>query len=65
MGRDGNALGVVLYGEPYAHYTLQYRDDLNVPGWTTTTITNLHNEEMITLPMSAPQRFYRALLPVP
>lgn len=62
-GREGDGLRVGLYGEPFVRYTLQYRDNLSVPGWITTTITNLHNEEFITLPMPAPQRYYRALLP--
>ena len=66
IGRQTNALQLVLYGEPYAHYTLQYRDSLNLPGWTTTTVTNLHNEQIVTPPVSGgSQRFYRGLLPVP
>jgi hypothetical protein len=59
----GNALGLILYGEPYARYTLQSRDSLSVPGWNTTGITNLHNEQITTLPASGPQGFYRAMLP--
>jgi alpha-tubulin suppressor-like RCC1 family protein len=59
-----NALRLVLYGEPFAHYTLQYRDDLTVPGWTPTGYTGLHNEESIPAPVSTgPRGFYRALLP--
>ncbi len=47
-------------------YTLQYRDTLSVPGWTTTTLTNLQDEQTITPPFSSsPQRFYRAMLPMP
>ncbi len=65
IGRQTNASELVLYGEPYAHYTLQYRDDLTVPGWTTTSITNMDNESTITLPTSAPRRFYRSMLQVP
>ena len=42
----------LLYGEPYAHYTLQYSDDLGLPGWTTTTITNLHNEQLVAPPIA-------------
>ena len=56
---------VLLYGEPYAHYSLQYRDSLSVPGWYATGITNLHNEQIVLTPVSAPSCFFRALLPVP
>jgi hypothetical protein len=66
LGRETNTLRVLLYGEPYMRYTLQYRDSLSVPGWTTTTTTNWHNEDMIIPPVSgSPQRFYRAMLPTP
>ena len=65
IGRVTNTLGVVLFGEPYVHYTLQYRESLSVPGWSNTGITNMHNEEIVTSPTSAPRRFYRALLPAP
>jgi hypothetical protein len=67
IGREtNNTLGLVLYGEPYAHYTLQYRDNLNVPGWTAATVTNLHSEQLVTSnSVSGPSRFYRAILPVP
>jgi hypothetical protein len=48
------------------YYTLQYSDTLNAPGWTTTTITNLQDEQTITPPLSgSPHRFYRVALPVP
>lgn len=62
IGRQGNAIGLFLYGEPYARYTLLCRENLNVTGWTTTTITNLHSEVFTTPPMSGPQRFYRGRL---
>jgi hypothetical protein len=62
----GNAPSLLLYGEPYMDYTLQYRDSLNGPGWTTTTVTNLLDEQAISPPWAGgQQRFYRALLPVP
>ena len=56
---------LLLYGEPYAHYTLQYRGSLSVPGWSATGITNPHNEQIVITPVSSPSRFFRALLPVP
>jgi hypothetical protein len=66
IGRETNALRLVLYGEPYTRYTLQYRDSLSLPGWITTTSTNWRNEQIITPPVSGgPQRFYRGLLPAP
>jgi hypothetical protein len=65
IGRPTDTAELVLHGEPYARYTLQYRDNLGLPGWTTTTLTNLHDTEQLPLPVSAPQRFYRALLPAP
>ena len=64
IGRQTNTCGVVVYGEPYAHYALQDCNDLNAPGWTYCTATNVHNEERVTLPIPGnPQRFYRAILP--
>ncbi len=65
MWREGGTPRLVLYGEPYVRYTLQYRDSLSVPGWYSAGITNLQNEQVITPPVSGPSRFYRALLPVP
>jgi len=65
MWREGDTPRLVLYGEPYVRYTLQYRDSLSVPGWYAAGITNLHNEQVITPPVSGSDRFYRALLPVP
>jgi len=57
---------LLLYGEPYVRYSLEYRDSLSVPGWNATTITNLRNEQIIAPPVSgSPQRFYRTVLPVP
>ncbi|SPE56912.1 exported hypothetical protein [Verrucomicrobia bacterium] len=53
---------LLLYGEPYMLYTLQYRDNLGVPGWTTTAITNLHEEQIIAPPLfSGPKSFYRTV----
>jgi hypothetical protein len=66
FGRESGALRLVLYGEPYIHYTLQYRDNLTAPGWNNTPVTDWHNEESFAPPVSGgPQRFYRALLPPP
>ncbi len=66
IGRTTNSLWLVLYAEPYAHYTLQYSDNLRVPGWLSTTITNLHNEQSIAPPVSGgSQRFYRTARPAP
>ncbi len=64
--REGNAPRIVIYGEPYARYTLQHSDNLSVPGWITTTVTNLHSASPFTPPVPASlQRFYRTMLPVP
>jgi hypothetical protein len=39
---------------------------MSVPGWTTVTLTNLHDEQTTTPPFSgSPHRFYRTVLPVP
>jgi hypothetical protein len=66
MSSQSNGPSLLLYGEPYMYYTLQYCDSLNASGWTTTTITNVQDEQSITPPFSgSPQRFYRAALPVP
>jgi hypothetical protein len=66
LGRESSGLSLVLYGDPYAHYSLEYRDNLSVPGWASTLITNLHNEQVIAPPVSSgPQRFYRGVLPAP
>jgi hypothetical protein len=66
ISRQSNAPSLLLYGEPYMNYTLQYRDSLGAPGWTTTTLTNLQDSETITPPFSgSPQRFYRLMLPTP
>jgi hypothetical protein len=63
---ENNALNLILYGEPYSRYALQYSDDLTAPGWTGTTNTNLRNEESTSLPLSgSAQRFYQAVLPQP
>lgn len=69
IARETNSLRVVLYGEPYAHYNLQYRDSFSLPAWVNFTNaalqnqTNLHNEEIVTPLMPVPSRFYRAWLP--
>jgi hypothetical protein len=61
-----NSPCLLLYGEPYMRYTLQYRDNLSVSGWTTTTTTSWRNEQIIAPPVSSgPQRFYRTMLPMP
>ncbi len=66
MSSQSNAPSLLLYGEPYVNYTLQYRDALSVPGWITTAITNLQDGQTITPPFSGgPHRFYRTVLPVP
>lgn len=53
-------------GEPHIRYSVQHNDNLSLPSWNATTITNLHTEQIITPPVSgSPQRFYRTLLPVP
>ncbi len=61
-----------LYGEPYARYTWQQSSNLNLPLWTDTTITNLRSADsplgMIrtNLPTTGgPQRYYRAVQPLP
>jgi len=63
MWSENNSPRLLLYGEPYAHYSLQYRDTLSVPGWYATGVTNLHNEQVVIPPMSGPSRFYRGRLP--
>ena len=64
--RQTDTWRMVLYGEPYANYTLQYCDALNGSGWTATTNTNLQTGQTIAPPLSSgAQRFYRALLPLP
>ena len=66
ISSQSNAPSLLLYGEPYMNYTLQYRDSLGAPGWTTTTLTNLQDEQTIMPPFSgSPQRFYRLMLPTP
>ena len=63
---QSNAPSLLLYGEPYMNYTLQYEDSLGASGWTTTTLTNLQDGQTIIPPFSgSPQRFYRTLLPTP
>jgi hypothetical protein len=64
ISSQSNAPSLLLYGEPYMNYTLQYSDSLGAPGWTTTTLTNLQDKQTITPPFSgSPQRFYRLMLP--
>ena len=65
MWSESGSPHLVLYGEPYTHYTLQYRDSLSVPGWTSTSIANLHTEDIVIMPVLGPSRFFRGLLPVP
>lgn len=55
---------LTLYAEPYAHYTLQYSEDLSLPGWLGTTMINLRNEQVVGPPVSGGlQRFYRLRWP--
>ena len=68
--REANEPRLILYGEPYAHYSLQYSDDLNAATWSTLTLpslqfqTNVHSGEVVPAPDSSePRRFYRAVLP--
>jgi len=62
----GNSPCLLLYGEPYMDYTLQYRDSLGASGWFNSTITNLQDEQAVIPSFSAsPQRFFRAKLPMP
>jgi hypothetical protein len=64
LGTETNVLQLVLHGEPYTHYTLQFRDDLTGPDWIPTAITGLRSEQVTNPPVSVgPRRFYRALLP--
>jgi Regulator of chromosome condensation (RCC1) repeat len=66
ISSQSNAPSLLLYGEPYMNYTLQYQDSLGAPGWTTTTFTNLQDGQTIIPPLSgAGQRFYRLMLPTP
>ena len=66
ISSQNNAPSLLLYGEPFMNYTLQYRDNLSSPGWTTTTLTNLQDEQTIAPPfIGSPQRFYRLMLPTP
>jgi alpha-tubulin suppressor-like RCC1 family protein len=60
----GGSPRLLLHGEPYTRYNLQYRDGLGVPGWND-AITNWRNGQMIIAPSPSggPQRFYRAVLP--
>ncbi len=64
LGRETNSLSLLLYGEPYAHYSLL--ESTNLDTWSTTTVTNLHNEQSLPPPnATTPRRYYRAVLPVP
>ncbi len=62
LGRNTNALRLVLYGEPYAHYALHYRDSFSAGDWVNTSATN-HNEQVLTntLPLAPSTRYYRML----
>jgi alpha-tubulin suppressor-like RCC1 family protein len=65
LSSQSNSPCLLLYGEPYMYYTLQYCDTLSGPGWTT-TITNVQDEQTITPPYSgSSHRFYRTVLPMP
>jgi len=72
MWREGQTNRLVLYGEPYAHYNLQYSDNLTAPAWSPVIMpglqfqTNVHSEQVIVPPASgSAQRFYRGMLPPP
>ncbi|MGA2863507.1 MAG: LamG-like jellyroll fold domain-containing protein [Verrucomicrobiota bacterium] len=67
IGSVSTPPSLLLYGEPYMRYTLQFRDTLSVPGWATTnTLTGLQDGQTSTPPFSGgPQRFYRLALPMP
>ena len=66
ISRQTNAPSLLLYGEPYVNYTLQYQDSLGAPGWTTTPLTNLQDGQTIIPPLSgSAQHFYRLMLPTP
>jgi alpha-tubulin suppressor-like RCC1 family protein len=66
MWREGQTNRLVIYGEPYTRYSLEYRDSLSGAGWISPGITNWRNEQIIAPPASSsPQRFYRTVLPVP
>jgi len=70
IGSRTNGVGLVLYGEPYARYTLLQSS--NLTSWTSTSITNLRSADSPigiidpTLPNPVePQRYYRAVQPAP
>ncbi len=59
--RQTNAPSLLLYGEPYVKYHLSYSDELGMPGWQPTSLTNLVNQQTFRPPVaSGPRRFYRA-----
>jgi hypothetical protein len=67
--RQTNGLGIVLYGEPYAHYTLQQSS--NLINWASTSIANLRSADSpigmtnYTAPAALDAKgFYRAAQPV-
>ena len=47
MWSETNSLRWLLYGKPWAHYSVQCSDNLSAAGWFTSTITN-RNKEIIT-----------------
>jgi hypothetical protein len=67
LGWETDALRLVLYGEPYVDYTLQFQDSLGSSSWSSTTTTDLRSEEEVIIDRnsSEPVGFYRALLPTP
>ncbi len=71
VARKTNGVGLVLYGEPYARYTLLQSSNLT-SGWTSTSITNLRSADSPFGPVDPPlpnpvepQRYYRAVQLVP
>ena len=56
MWREADDFQLILYGEPYSWYMLEYSPDMY--SWATTTTSNRH-EELAVLPVAGSQRFYR------
>ena len=62
-GYQASIPSLVLYAEPYTHYHLQSRSEVNGGVWVATPIVNLRDDQLTPLPISGPRGFYRALLP--
>lgn len=73
IGSKTNGVGLVLYGEPYARYSVQQSSNLaNPTSWTNTSITDLRSADSplgtvtTILPITGePACYYRAAQPVP